>query len=68
MVAVARQWVWGFTTKTLTLGDSFLTMGLHGDMGIQVVQSTVGLFTTVPAALVHALNLLVTTTWSLVLL
>lgn len=43
-------------------------MGLHGDMGIQVVQSTVGLFTAVPAALVHALNLLVTATWSLVLL
>lgn len=65
---MAPQRVWDFTTKRLTLGDSFLTMGLHSDMGIQVVQSTVGLFTTVPAALVHALNLLVTATWSLVLL
>lgn len=37
-------------------------------MGVQVVESTVGLLTPVPAALVHTLNFLVPATRSLVLL
>ena len=43
-------------------------MRLHCDVSIQVVQGAVGLLATVPSALVHALNLLVSATWTLVLL
>lgn len=43
-------------------------MGLHRHVGVQVVESTVGLLTPVPAALVHTLNFLVPATRSLVLL
>lgn len=43
-------------------------MGLHGDVSIEVVQSAVCLLATVPSALVHALNLLVSSPRSLVLL
>lgn len=43
-------------------------MGLHRNVRVQVVESTVGLLTTVPAALVHALDFLISATWALVLL
>ena len=43
-------------------------MGLHGDMGVEVVQRAVCLLATVPSALVHALNLLISATRTLVLL
>ena len=52
----------------LTFGSAFLAMRLHGDMGVQVVKSAVSLLTPVPAALVHALDLFVPATGSLVLL
>jgi hypothetical protein len=41
---------------------------LHGNVRVKMVQSAVGLLATVPAALVHALNLLVTSSRALVLL
>ena len=61
------------TTKSeydayLTFGSAFLAVRLHGDMGVQVVKSAVSLLTPVPAALVHALDLFVPATGSLVLL
>jgi len=43
-------------------------MGLHGDMSIEVVQRAVSLLAAIPTTLVHALNFLVTSTGSLVLL
>jgi len=43
-------------------------MRLHSNMGIQVVQRAICLFTAIPSALIHALNLLISTTWTLVLL
>lgn len=51
-----------------TFGSSLLSMRLHGDVGIEMVQSAVGLFATVPATLVHALNLLVSSSRTLMLL
>ena len=51
-----------------TFGGSLLSMRLHSHMGIQVVQGSVRLLASVPTALVHALNLLIATTWPLVLL
>ena len=45
-----------------------MTVRLHGDVGVQVVKSAVGLLTSVPAALIHALDLFVPATGSLVLL
>ena len=52
----------------LTLRCSLLAMRLHGDVSIQMVQCTVGLFTAVPSTLVHALDLFISTSRSLVLL
>ena len=43
-------------------------MRLHGDVRVQVVEGTICLLAAVPAALVHALNLLIATTGPLVLL
>lgn len=51
-----------------TFGSSLLSVGLHGDVGVEMVQSAVGLFTTVPATLVHALDLLISSSRTLVLL
>jgi hypothetical protein len=51
-----------------TFRCSLRTVRLHCDVRVQVVQSTVGLFASVPAALVHALNLLIAAARSLVLL
>lgn len=49
-------------------GGAFCAMRLHSNMGIQVVQRAICLFTAIPSALIHALNLLISTTWTLVLL
>lgn len=43
-------------------------MRLHGDVCIEMVESAVGLLASVPATLVHALNLLVASARALVLL
>ena len=43
-------------------------MALHGDVGVEMVQGTVGLLAAVPTALVHALDLLIPSARSLVLL
>lgn len=51
-----------------TFGSSLLAVRLHGDVGVEMVQSAIGLFATIPAALVHALNLLVPSSGTLVLL
>jgi len=48
--------------------SALLAMRLHGYVSVQVVQCAVGLFATVPAALVHALDFLVSSAWTLVLL
>lgn len=52
----------------LTLWSSLLTVRLHRDMRVQVVQGAVGLFASVPAAFVHALDFLVSPARTLVLL
>lgn len=52
----------------LTLRNTLLAVRLHGDMRIEVIESTIGLLATVPAALVHSLNFLVAPTGALVLL
>jgi hypothetical protein len=41
---------------------------LHGHMGIEMIQGSVSLFTPIPSALVHALDLLVSSSRALVLL
>ena len=43
-------------------------MGLHGDVGVQMVESTVGLLTSLIATFVHALDFFIATTGTLVLL
>lgn len=52
----------------LTLRNTFLAVRLHGDVGIQVVQGTVGLLAAVPTAFVHTFDLLITSTGPFVLL
>lgn len=51
-----------------TFGHPLRAMRLHSDMGVQMVQCAVGLLAAVPAALVHALDLLIASARSLVLL
>ena len=43
-------------------------MTLHGDMGIQMVQSAIRLFASVPSTLVHALDFFIAATGAFVLL
>lgn len=43
-------------------------MRLHSDMSIEMVQGAICLLTSVPSTLVHTLDLLISTTGSLVLL
>lgn len=52
----------------LTFRSALLAVGLHSNMRIEMVQSAVCLFAAIPAALVHALNLLVAASGTLVLL
>ena len=51
-----------------TFRCSLRTVRLHCDVRVQVVQSAVCLFASIPAALVHAFNLLVAAARPLVLL
>lgn len=43
-------------------------MRLHRNMGIQVVECTIGFLATIPSALVHALNFFIATARTLMLL
>jgi len=52
----------------LTFGRALGAVRLHGYVGVQVVQRSVRLFATVPAALVHALDFFIASARSLVLL
>lgn len=52
----------------LTLGGALLAVRLHGDMSVEMVQSAVGLFATIPATLVHALDFFIAAPGALVLL
>lgn len=45
-----------------------MAMGLHGNVSIEMVQSTVGFFAAIPPTLIHALDFFVATARSLVLL
>jgi hypothetical protein len=51
-----------------TFRSALRAVRLHRDVGVQVVQRAVGLLAAVPAALVHALDLLVASARALVLL
>jgi hypothetical protein len=51
-----------------TFGSSLLSMRLHCDMRIEMVKGAIRLLASVPTTLVHALNLFVSPTGSLVLL
>lgn len=58
----------GRRLSKLTFWGALLTVRLHSNMGVQVVQSTICLLTSIPSALVHTLNLLITTAGTLMLL
>jgi len=45
-----------------------LTVRLHGDVGVEVVQGTISLLAAVPSTLIHTLNFLITTSRTLMLL
>jgi len=45
-----------------------LAVRLHGDMSVEMIQGAIGLFTTIPATLIHALDLFISSTGTLVLL
>jgi uncharacterized membrane protein YkgB len=45
-----------------------LTVRLHGDMSIEMVQCTISLLATIPSTLVHALDFFISSTGALVLL
>jgi hypothetical protein len=51
-----------------TFRSPLLTVRLHGDMGVEVVQCAISLLTAIPSTLVHALNFFVTSARALVLL
>lgn len=51
-----------------TFGSSLLAVRLHGDVRVEMVQSAIGLLASIPAALVHALDFLITSTGAFVLL
>jgi hypothetical protein len=51
-----------------TVGSSLLSMRLHRDMRVEMVQGTVSLFTAIPPAFVHALDFFIPPAGSLMLL
>ena len=51
-----------------TFRGSLLTMRLHGDMGIEMVQRAISLLATIPATFVHALNFFIPSSGALMLL
>ncbi len=56
------------TWLKLTFRSALLTVRLHSYVGIQVVQCAISLLTTIPSTLVHALDLFVASSGTLVLL
>src|SRR5262249_37923915 len=52
----------------LTLWSAFCPMRLHCDVSVQMVEGAICLFAAIPAAFVHALNLFISSSRSLVLL
>jgi len=59
---------WTTAPNLLAFWCSLGSVRLHRNVSIQVVERAVGLFASVPATLVHALNLFITPPWALVLL
>lgn len=51
-----------------TFWSSFLPVGLHGDVSIQVIQRAVSLFASIPSTFVHSLDLFVPSARAFVLL
>lgn len=51
-----------------TFWSALLAMRLHSNVSIQMIKCAVGLLAAIPSALVHALNLLITSPGTLVLL
>lgn len=43
-------------------------MRLHGDVGVEMIQCAISLLAAIPSTLIHALNLLITTSRTFVLL
>lgn len=75
MVAARGLGEWGEEAKAKkmrksqpTFRGSLLAVRLHGDVCVEMVQSAIGLLTSIPAALVHALDFLIASTRALVLL
>ena len=56
------------TANRHTFRSALGAVRLHGHMGIEMIQGSVSLFTPIPSALVHALDLLVSSSRALVLL
>jgi hypothetical protein len=52
----------------ITFRCSLLSVGLHGNVSVKVVQRAIGFFTAIPSTLVHALDLFVSSSRSLMLL
>ena len=52
----------------LTFGSALLTVRLHCNVRIQMIQCAIGLFTSLPTAFVHAFYFLIPTPGALVLL
>lgn len=51
----------------LTIGSSLCAMALHRHMGIEMIQSSIGFFATLPATLVHSLDFLISATGAFML-
>ena len=50
------------------LQECALTVRLHGDVGIEMIQCAIGLLTAIPPTFVHALDFFVSSTGALMLL
>ena len=51
----------------ITIGSAFGAVALHGHVRVEVIESAVGFFAAIPAALVHAFNFLEAAARTLVL-
>lgn len=51
-----------------TFWSALLSMRLHSDVRIKMIQCTIRLLTAIPSAFIHSLDLLIPPTWSFVLL
>lgn len=54
--------------KSRTFRCSLRAMRLHRDVRVEMIQCTIGLFTSIPATFVHSFNFLVSSARALVLL